>query len=141
MVQRTFLSALIHPYFDNRGASPFTWLTQLLKWETYSYYNEQNGDIPFDSLVEFGDLEYELGMSHLSLERMVDASLCIKRLPIGLRRLAFQYFIEGYTRKELAEMYGKKERHIKYVIMSIVDRFREPNTVGQQTDQKVLEQG
>ena len=131
-VQRTFLSALHYGYNPERGANPYTWLVNLLKWEIQTYYKEKAElHTPPEQYVPLDEVGEAIGVhSHLTLERMVDAALCLKRLPPSLQGVAMKYFLEGWTAEEIAEDAGVSHRTVKRMITRVYNRFREDGLKG-----------
>ena len=126
-VQRTFLSALHHGYNPAKGANPYTWLVNLLQWEIQTHYREQTErGVPPEKLLPLEEMGEELGVySPVSMERSVDAAICIKRLPLSLRGVAEQYFLWGYTADEIATQLSVAPRTIKRMITRIYNTLRE----------------
>lgn len=123
IVQRTFLSLLLNKYRHQCGTSVTTWLIQLLKWEIAEYCKESYNQVQLEALPEWDEIGAELGIEPIDIEKLVDISLAIKRLPIPLCKLAIEYFLEGYTEEELAIRSGKSVRTIQRMLSSIYRRF------------------
>lgn len=129
VTQQTFLYALRYGYDPSKGATPYTWLVNLLKWvilerfrSDHPYLEQCKGEV---TVLALDDIPEWLGMDHLTIERRVDAAMALKRLAPGLRRVAEMYFLEGYTLPELREMSGVSQRTMERIMNCIYSELRD----------------
>lgn len=122
IVQDVFLK-LMHTLRSFRGDAPFgAWLKRMVANATIDALrlNNRFRDDDVDALFE------SMPAPSADAESRVDAWSLLMRLPARARAIVILHEVEGYTHKELADVFGQSESYSKSILARALKRLGGP---------------